>query len=131
MTCFEHTQQPGKQVYGNTKRNGVSRGMHVWALIDKTGEQPEGRHALHTCDNKRCINPDHLYWGTPQQNMDDKVSRGRWKGGGPRHLTAEQVRYVREAFAAGASKASIGRHLNKSPGVIFQILTGQTYKELG
>ena len=33
--------------------------------------------ACHTCDNPWCLNIDHLYVGTPQSNMDDKVARGR------------------------------------------------------
>jgi hypothetical protein len=37
----------------------------------------EGELACHTCDQRLCINPDHLYRGTPQSNMDDKVRRGR------------------------------------------------------
>jgi len=46
-------------------------------LIEATGEQPLGRHALHSCDNQRCIEPSHLRWGSPADNMQDKVNRGR------------------------------------------------------
>jgi hypothetical protein len=35
---------------------------------------------LHSCDNRVCININHLRLGTPQDNMDDKMRRGRWRG---------------------------------------------------
>lgn len=40
---------------------------------------PEGLCVLHRCDNRRCVNPEHLYVGTKQQNAVDTHSRGRWK----------------------------------------------------
>lgn len=43
--------------------------------------QPTGNknHALHSCDNPSCINPDHLRWGSNQDNIDDKIARNRHK----------------------------------------------------
>jgi hypothetical protein len=37
--------------------------------------------ACHRCDVPLCVNPDHLYRGTWKSNMEDKVRRGRWRGG--------------------------------------------------
>lgn len=45
------------------------------------GIVPEGKMVLHTCDNPICVNPDHLYIGDHQQNMDDMNSRGRGNTG--------------------------------------------------
>jgi hypothetical protein len=51
------------------------------ALVIHTGEDRLDRMALHTCDNPRCCNPHHLYWGTHTDNMRDKVRRGRARTG--------------------------------------------------
>lgn len=41
------------------------------------GNIPEGMWCLHTCDNMKCINPTHLYFGTPKQNIKDAYDRKR------------------------------------------------------
>jgi hypothetical protein len=41
------------------------------------GEIPKGIHVLHKCDNRLCINPDHLFLGTNTDNVKDKVSKNR------------------------------------------------------
>lgn len=45
------------------------------------GPIPPGLHILHTCDIPSCINPAHLYAGTNQDNIRDRMIRGRSKGG--------------------------------------------------
>lgn len=41
------------------------------------GEIPEGKVVCHTCDNKKCINPEHLWVGTQKENSIDKVNKKR------------------------------------------------------
>jgi hypothetical protein len=41
------------------------------------GQRPRGAYSLHSCDNKACINPDHLRWGTQKENIDEACVRGR------------------------------------------------------
>ena len=46
-----------------------------WKLY--RGAIPEGSHVLHACDVRRCVNPDHLFLGTNQDNTRDKAIKGR------------------------------------------------------
>lgn len=82
---------------------------------------------LHKCDNPSCVNPDHLFIGSPQDNMDDKVEKGRWSGGRPSEtaqgelnpkakLTGAQVIQARKLYSEGISAASIAIMLDiKAP----------------
>lgn len=98
----------------------------------------EGLHALHTCDNPPCCNPAHLYEGTPRQNADDKMARGRWGGGWPsgeRHhsarLTEDQVREIRRrAVAERLSESQLGTIYGVGQTTISKILRGKIWKSV-
>lgn len=70
------------------------------------GPIPDGLHALHHCDTPRCVNPRHLYLGTPLENARDRTARGRLSAApgernGRAKLTDAQVAEIRARYAAG------------------------------
>lgn len=46
-----------------------------WKLFK--GEIPAGLWVLHKCDIRNCVNPNHLFLGTPQDNTNDMIKKGR------------------------------------------------------
>jgi hypothetical protein len=63
--------------YGFLWYKGRKDRAHRVSWKEHFGEIPEGTHVLHRCDNPKCINPEHLFLGTPKDNSNDKVTKNR------------------------------------------------------
>jgi hypothetical protein len=86
------------------------------------GQEPGQLHVLHTCDNPSCCNPAHLFLGTPTDNMQDMVAKGRSNAGRSRvQLTEEAIRQIRAsrqsnsmlAVTYGVSRCTISKIKNR------------------
>jgi hypothetical protein len=93
--CCEWSGARDKDGYGIFSYAGISDRAAKVALELNGRPVPKGLYACHTCDNPPCVRTDHLYPGTPTQNMADAKERGRLN---PRtKLTPDQVRDIRSA----------------------------------
>ena len=75
--CWEYTAHTGTDHYGQFWQNGVARPAHIVAYELFVGPVPKGQLLMHTCDNRKCVNPEHLVPGTKQENNDDTSAKGR------------------------------------------------------
>ncbi len=75
--CWEWTKCRNNRGYGRVQWEGRARMAHrvAWELI--CGEIPEGVFVCHSCDNRICCKPDHLFLGTHEDNMADMMAKGR------------------------------------------------------
>lgn len=98
---------------------------HVYSLAHPE-EDIEGRVIRHTCDNPKCINPDHLLSGTFADNAWDRASRKR---NYLRSFGEDQVREIRKLYNSGEhTQKSLAHLFNTQQGSIRQIVLGMTYK---
>lgn len=75
--CWNWTGQVGSSGYGQIKAFGKMVSCHRLSFELYKGPIQIGHEVCHSCDNPRCINPDHLFSGTHRQNMEDMVGKGR------------------------------------------------------
>ena len=94
------------------------------------GPIPEGFIVCHRCDNPKCTNPDHLWIGTTQDNVDDKIRKGRSNKGqkhGNSKLKDEDIPEIRKMLDLGVSGAKLARKYNVSTTIISYIKNRKTW----
>lgn len=132
-TCWLWTGNKNKDGYGiiqiSNKQKRVTR--VVFAIVH--GQVTNNQLVLHSCDNPTCINPIHLYSGTPADNVRDEVSRGRIAQGSRNNqnkLTEIQVLEIRSLHKEGSSLSKLGRKFAVSHKTIESIVKRKTWKWL-
>lgn len=83
-----------KDGYGRS--GSMSAHRKVW--MDAYGDIPKGMVVRHKCDNRECVNLEHLELGTHRQNMEDRANRNRYHGEQVPNskLTEQQVREIKK-----------------------------------
>lgn len=121
--------------YGRLRFQGRPFQAHRVAYILRHGPIPDGASVLHSCDNRVCCNPDHLFLGSHQDNMTDMRRKGRARGarGERQHtarLTAADVLDIREKFAAGVRIIDIARQRGLHKSHVGQIVHRDIWKHI-
>jgi uncharacterized membrane protein len=122
----------------------TSRGVPAYAhrvsfAIHNPGVSLSGMVVCHRCDTPRCVNPSHLFLGTPQDNMRDAWEKGRVKlpskrSSGERHKNAKlsdaDVLEIRRQHKLGISQGSLAKKFNVSTSTVSQIVKNLARKEV-
>jgi hypothetical protein len=120
--CWEWTASKYKNGYGQFQSNCKRVSSHRYSYELHNGPITNGLYVCHHCDNKTCVNPNHLFLGTHEDNMADKVAKGRQdkksvnqrSKNGKSKLTEEQVLDIRSRQLSGgqyAKKYGVSRPL--------------------
>ena len=88
------------------------------------GPIPKGMVVMHKCDNRRCVNPDHLHGATQGDNMRDMHKKGRATRS---VLTEAEVREIRRLSENGVSTHAIANSFCVSPATIYNITSGRAW----
>lgn len=93
-------------------------------LIAKGSPVGSGLVLRHTCDNKQCVNPNHLLPGTQLENIQDMIARGRNAKGEmmpQAKLTDDKVREIRRRLALGEKQKTLAEEFNISTSTICRV----------
>lgn len=149
--CWNWTgskRNKGYGAFGYTVNGRTIQGRaHRYSYELHIGDIPQGLFVLHRCDNPACVNPDHLFLGTNEDNIKDMLSKGRhvsggthcggdggWTRGADHHgakLTPDQVYELRRLHAEGGwSYSQLGKRFGVNGSAAYKIVKRLLWKHL-
>lgn len=129
--CWVWTAASTARMYGyfrckiGGKRALIRAHIYSWQLF--TGKPvPKGLCVCHKCDHPYCVNPDHLFLGTHDDNVQDKISKGRQS----HKLDTKQVIEIRQLHQAGFSISTLATIYHVDRRNIYSIIDRETWKHV-
>lgn len=104
---------------------------HRLAYMLTKGDIPSGMYVCHSCDNPQCVNPAHLWLGTPKENQADMRRKGRAKGPPSGVLNEDTVREIRRRYkAGGVSTVKLADEYGVGITTIGHVIHRRTWKDV-
>lgn len=131
--CWEWQGPKNKYGYGVVHFAGKRERAHRVSYLLHRGKIPNGICVCHRCDNRICVNPEHLFLGTSAKNTADMVKKGRQARGerqGSSVLTEDKVREIRRLHKSGLGSREIANLFSVSSNTVQHILKGTRWKHV-
>lgn len=146
--CWDWLGAKTSSGYGNLTWHGMPAQAHrvaYWLAHGQIGLQTGFRHegraksyrrfVLHSCDNRACCNPEHLFLGSMSTNLKDAYAKGRKVQPRSAHsnakLSGDQVREIRARYDTGSAKqVALAQEFGVSQRVISLVVRRETYKDI-
>ena len=128
--CWEWQKTKHADGYGKFFYKSRHWGAHRWIYEYTYG--PTDLFICHKCDNPSCVNPAHLFTGTHQDNMRDKVSKNRQSKGevaGRAKITEQDAIYIKYN-SDNLTCDDLAIKFNLSPSAINHIRKGRNWKHI-
>lgn len=135
--CWNWTASTNHKGYGQINSGKKVLRAHRVSYEMTNGLIPKGLNVLHSCDNRKCVNPAHLRIGTSKENTNDMDSRGRrvnspqpGENNAQAKLTEKEVLMIRTQHAQGVSQRALGREYGVDNTTISLIVTRKKWKHI-
>lgn len=134
--CWEWAGHLNSNGYGRFPTDNTVRLAHRVAFEMFFAPIPEGKNVCHKCDNRKCVNPAHLWLGTQSDNLKDAAAKGRMfrpdttgERNGNRKLCWSDVRNIRRLFRNGMIRKHIAQIYGVAPSTVGEIVSNKIWKE--
>lgn len=134
--CWIWTGCKDENGYGTIRYKGKNLRAHRVSMEIHSGQVPPDYYTCHHCDNPSCVNPDHLFPGTPADNAQDRDRKNRRVDisgeQSPRaKLSEKQVITIRERYVfENITRKQLAKEFGVSVGCISGIVSGEKWKHL-
>lgn len=131
--CWLWEEHLDKRGYGKVRNGAEKLFAHRASYSAFVGKIPDHLFVCHKCDTPACVRPEHLFLGTPADNMADMVAKKRsargfkegWYSRKANRFRIEDVRYIK---SSNLRICELARYFEVSETAIDDILRGRTWK---
>lgn len=131
--CWEWQGSCTADGYGKFWMDGKNVAAHRASFILNHRKNPDGKMVLHTCDNPRCVNPDHLVLGTHRDNVLHMKERNRFLVGeqnGNSKITSDDARKIIKELLGGGKVRAVARQFGHSRNLVKAISNKMTWRHI-